>query len=114
MKSSILPLQHNTDVDSMTLFDDMRNSRATGTIQGVRSKAPQQNCNSHGIDLPVADQEVLPLETPMQHGNSIQKLTVAPQKSNLKVESCLGKQLLNTRPCYLALSFTAMYSVTRL
>lgn len=88
MKSFILPLQHNADVDSMTLFDDAQNSRATGTIQGVRSEAPQHN---HGIDLPVADQEVLPVETPLQHGNSLQKLTVTPQKSNLKVESCLGE-----------------------
>lgn len=101
MKSFIFPLQHDADVDSMTLFDDVQNSRATGTIQGVRSEAPQQSCNNHGIDLPVADQEVLPVETPLQHGNSIQQLVVTPQKSNLKVDSCLGKQLLNTRPCCL-------------
>lgn len=53
----------------MTLFDDAQNSRATGTLEDVRSEALQQNCNSHDNVLTVADQEVLLMETPLQHGN---------------------------------------------
>ncbi|XP_070778622.1 endoplasmic reticulum membrane sensor NFE2L1a [Enoplosus armatus] len=58
----------NTGVDMMASFDDTRNSRATGTLQGVRSEALQQNCNNHDNDVTEADQEVLPMETPLQHG----------------------------------------------
>lgn len=53
----------------MTSVDDAQNSRATGTLEGVRSEALQQNCKSHDNDLTVADREVLLMETPLQHGN---------------------------------------------
>lgn len=70
---SILPLQ-NTSVD-MSSFDHTQNSRATGTLEGVRSEALKQNCNNHDNGVTEADQEVLLMETRLQHGNSIQKLT---------------------------------------
>lgn len=94
----INPLQ-NTDVDTMTSFNHTRNSRATGTLQRVGSEALQQNCNSHDNDVTNADQEVPLMETPLQHGNSIQKLkfvvrihgqypstSTSPQTFSLKVD----------------------------
>lgn len=59
----------------MISFDHTQNSRATETLQGVRSEALEQNCNNHDNDLTEPDPEVLLMETPLQHGNSIQKLT---------------------------------------
>ncbi|KAM9346065.1 endoplasmic reticulum membrane sensor NFE2L1a [Symphorus nematophorus] len=58
-----------TDVDMMTSFDHARNSRDTGTLQGDASEALQQNCNNHDV-ITEADQEVLLMETPQQHGLS--------------------------------------------
>lgn len=54
----------NRGVDMMTSFDDTQNLRATGALHGV----PQQNCNNHDDDIAEADQEVLQIETPRQHG----------------------------------------------
>ncbi|XP_075939018.1 endoplasmic reticulum membrane sensor NFE2L1a [Anarhichas minor] len=58
----------NTDVEMMTSFDHIQNSRATETLQGVGSEALRQNCNDHDNTATEAEQEVLLMETPMQHG----------------------------------------------
>ncbi|KAJ4932040.1 hypothetical protein JOQ06_010473 [Pogonophryne albipinna] len=52
----------NTEVD-MT-----QHSRATGTLQGVGCEDLNQNCNNHGRRVTEADQEVLLMDTPRQHG----------------------------------------------
>ncbi|XP_070704383.1 endoplasmic reticulum membrane sensor NFE2L1a [Pempheris klunzingeri] len=58
----------NTDADMMASFDHTCNSGATRTLRGVKFEAPQQYCNNDDNDVTEADQEVLLLETPLQHG----------------------------------------------
>ncbi|XP_068434720.1 endoplasmic reticulum membrane sensor NFE2L1a [Clinocottus analis] len=58
----------NTDVDMMTSFDEIQNSRATETFQGVGSEALPQNCYNHDNSVTEAEHEVVLLETPLQHG----------------------------------------------
>ena len=45
-----------------------QHSRATGTLQGVGCEDLNQNCNNHGRRVTEADQEVLLMDTPRQHG----------------------------------------------
>ncbi|XP_044038075.1 endoplasmic reticulum membrane sensor NFE2L1a [Siniperca chuatsi] len=85
----------NTGVDMRTSFDDNRNSRATGTLQ--------QNCNNHDNDVSEADQEVLLMETPLQHGllgpPSQSELELAPAQLPLTPSAELDdhNSALNTR-----------------
>lgn len=58
----------NTDGDMIPSLDHTQNSREIGTLQGLRSEALQQNCNNHGNDVTEADQEVLLMGNPSQHG----------------------------------------------
>ncbi|XP_034395337.1 endoplasmic reticulum membrane sensor NFE2L1a [Cyclopterus lumpus] len=58
----------NTNVDMMTSFDEIQNSRLTESLQGVGSEAPRQNCNNHNSSITEAELEVVLMETPLQHG----------------------------------------------
>ena len=58
----------------MTSFDHALDSRPYRIFNGVRPES-QQNSNNHDNGLTETDQEVPLMVAPLQHGNSIQKLT---------------------------------------
>nr|XP_046272308.1 endoplasmic reticulum membrane sensor NFE2L1a isoform X2 [Scatophagus argus] len=69
----------DTDINMMTSLGHTTNSRATGPLQAVGSRAPQQSCNNHDDEVAETSQEVLLMESPVQHG-----MLEAPNQSELE------------------------------